>query len=250
MKRAVTTILQRICRTLPCLVLALPAQGAVMACGGDNQWPPSSYQLASTAEVQGFSPDVLRAILGPEAGLQIRLMPFARCLALAAQGCQAQIVMAASRAPARESQFLFTRPYLQLHPVSLTMQPMLAGSDRLPWCGLNGFNYQAFGLRAEEVDRGSANYPDLLRKLRAGHCRGFVEYREVWQGLLRLGVLQPDQLPPRVLRPLPGRPAVEASFMISRRMPGAELLRQQLDKGLQTMAARGELAVLLKQQLP
>lgn len=250
MKRAVTTILQRICRTLPCLVLALPAQGAVMACGGDNQWPPSSYQLASTAEVQGFSPDVLRAILGPEAGLQIRLMPFARCLALAAQGSQAQIVMAASRAPARESQFLFTRPYLQLHPVSLTMQPMLAGSDRLPWCGLNGFNYQAFGLRAEEVDRGSANYPDLLRKLRAGHCRGFVEYREVWQGLLRLGVLQPDQLPPLVLRPLPGRPAVEASFMISRRMPGAELLRQQLDKGLQTMAARGELAVLLKQQLP
>ncbi|WP_374557495.1 substrate-binding periplasmic protein [Aquitalea pelogenes] len=250
MKRAFTTVMQCISSVWPCLMFVLPAEAAVVACGGDNQWPPSSYQLASAADVQGFSPDVLRAILGPEAGLQIRLMPFARCLALAEQGSQVQIVMAASRAPARESQFLFTRPYLQLHPVSLTMQPMLAGSDRLPWCGLNGFNYQAFGLRAEEVDRGSANYPDLLRKLRAGHCRGFVEYREVWQGLLRLGVLQPDQLPPLVLRPLPGRPAVEASFMISRRMPGAELLRQQLDKGLQALAARGELTALLKRQLP
>ncbi|NWK79698.1 ABC transporter substrate-binding protein [Aquitalea sp. LB_tupeE] len=242
--------MQCISRVWPCLMFVLPAYGAVVACGGDNQWPPSSYQLASTAEVQGFSPDVLRAILGPEGGLQVRLMPFARCLALAEQGSQVQIVMAASRTPNRERQFLFSKPYLQLHPVSVTMQPMLAGSDRLPWCGLNGFNYQAFGLRAEEVDRGSANYPDLLRKLRAGHCRGFVEYREVWQGLLRLGVLSAAQLPPLVLSPLAGRPAVDASFMISRRMPGAELLRQQLDKGLQAMAARGELAALLKRQLP
>jgi len=233
---------------LPALAL-LPAQAAVVACGGDNQWPPSSYRVAASDKVLGYSPDVLRAVLGEEAAVQVRLMPFARCLALAAQGRQVQIVMAASRSPERERQFLFTRPYLQLHPVSLSLQPEGAGSVSLPWCGLNGFNYQAFGLRPEEVDRGSSNYPDLLRKLRAGHCRGFVEYREVWQGLLKQGVLHAAELPPLQMNPLPAQGPVRVAFMVSRQMPGAEILRQQLDHGLQVLEQRGVLQSLLSRQL-
>lgn len=236
-------------RALPPALALLPAQAAVVACGGDNQWPPSSYHAAAGDQVQGYSPDVLRAVLGEESAVQVRLMPFARCLALAAQGRQVQVVMAASRSPERERQFLFTRPYLQLHPVSLSMLPEEAGRKRLPWCGLNGFNYEAFGLRAEEVDRGSSNYPELLLKLRAGHCRGFVEYREVWQGLLKQGVLQQLELPRLRMESLPGQGPVQVAFMVSRQMPGAEILRRQLDQGLQALAEQGVLKSLLSRQL-
>ena len=249
MKRAVAIIMQHIRCAWPCLLFVSPAQGAVVACGGDNQWPPSSYRMAAAADVQGYSPDVLHAVLGGKSAVQVRLMPFARCLALAEQGRQVQIVMAASRSPERERHFLFTRSYLQLHPVSLTLQFAQVGAKPLPWCGLNGFNYQAFGVSADAVDRGSSTYPDMLRKLRAGRCRGFVEFREVWQGLLKQGVLRPEELPPLKIQPLPGRSPVSLAFMVSKQYADAQGLRRRLDRGLQALQMRGGQRMLLERQL-
>lgn len=228
-------------------MLPLPARAAVVACGGDNQWPPSSYRQPGSDAVQGYSPDVLRAALADRVGVEVRLMPFARCLAAAEQGRQVQLVMAASYSPERAQRFLFTRSYLQLQPVQLTLQTPLAAAARLPWCGLNGFNYRAFGLSPAQVDAGSANYPDLLRKLQAGHCRGFVEYREVWQGLQKLGVAAGAA--PLAMRPLPGGSPVQVHFMISRQMAGAERLREQLDRALLRLEAGGQLQAMLARHL-
>ncbi len=231
------------------VMLPLPLRAAVVACGGDNQWPPSSYRLPGSSVVQGYSPDVLRAALADRVGVEVRLMPFARCLAAAEQGRQVQLVMAASYSPERAQRFLFTRSYLQLQPVQLTLTAPLAAATRLPWCGLNGFNYRAFGLSPAQVDAGSANYPDLLRKLQAGHCRGFVEYREVWQGLQKLGVAVAAGNPLLVMKPLPDSSPVRVHFMISRQMAGAERLREQLDRALLRLEASGQLTPMLARHL-
>lgn len=230
-------------------MLPLPLWAAVVACGGDNQWPPSSYRLPGSSEVQGYSPDVLRAALAERIGVEVRLMPFARCLAAAEQGRQVQLVMAASYSAERAQHFLFTRSYLQLQPVQLTLHTPRATAAGLPWCGLNGFNYHAFGLSPAQVDAGSANYPDLLRKLQAGHCRGFVEYREVWQGLQKLGVAAAADRTPLDMRPLPASGPVRVYFMISRQMAGAERLRGQLDQALLRLEASGQLAPMLARHL-
>lgn len=228
-------------------LLPLPLWAAVVACGGDNQWPPSSYHQPGSGEVQGYSPDVLRAALAGRVDVEVRLMPFARCLAAAEQGRQVQLVMAASYSAERAQRFLFTRAYLQLQPVQLTLRTPLAAAAKLPWCGLNGFNYHAFGLSPAQVDAGSANYPDLLRKLQAGHCRGFVEYREVWQGLQKLGVAAGSA--PLQMRPLPASRPVQVYFMISRKMAGAERLRAQLDQALLRLETSGQLLPMLARHL-
>jgi polar amino acid transport system substrate-binding protein len=229
-------------------MLPLPLRAAVVACGGDNQWPPSSYRLPGSNEVQGYSPDVLRAALADRVVVEVRLMPFARCLAAAEHGRQVQLVMAASYSAERAKHFLFTRSYLQLQPVQLTLHTPQAAAARLPWCGLNGFNYRAFGLSPAQVDAGSANYPDLLRKLQVGHCRGFVEYREVWQGLQKLGVAAVGS-PQLDMRPLPASGPVRVHFMISRQMAGAERLREQLDQALLRQEANGQLVSMLARHL-
>ncbi|WP_293766012.1 ABC transporter substrate-binding protein [uncultured Aquitalea sp.] len=231
------------------LLAASTVQAGVTACGGDNQWPPSSYRLpAAPEQVVGYSPDVLKAALPAPWKPDFRLMPFARCLSSAAQGEGVQIVMGASKTPEREKQFLFSQSYLRLNPVAASLRrPPSANRAVREWCGIHGFNYKAFGLTDAQVDSGSANYADLMRKLEAGHCRQFVEYREVLLGLGKLGVLDPvGQL---VYRPLPGAKPVDAYFMISRRAPQAERLLAQLNVGLSRLEARGELKRLLAERL-
>jgi polar amino acid transport system substrate-binding protein len=78
----------------------------VRACGGANEWPPSSYFTRRdgrlTTEVTGYSPDVLAAALqGSRFQPQVTLLPFARCLAEARAGHDMQIVMAAFHNPQR-----------------------------------------------------------------------------------------------------------------------------------------------------
>jgi polar amino acid transport system substrate-binding protein len=65
--------------------LAVQDPEPVSACGGANEWPPSSYYVRRdgqpTAQVTGFSPEVLAAALeGSRFAVRAELLPFARCL--------------------------------------------------------------------------------------------------------------------------------------------------------------------------
>lgn len=230
------------------LLLTWPAARAetVVACGGENGWPPSSYfgppQHNNARPVLGYSPDVLHAALASSAFRpEFALLPFRRCLSLAEQGRQVQIVMGATFSPERARQFLFSRQYLHLRP-AVFLWPGAAAS--LPLCGLTGFNYAPFGLKSEDVDEGSSSYLLVMKKLQAGRCRGFAEYAEVGRGLQLLGLLGEDGGRLQV-RLLPGLVPVPLHFMVSRRYPGAEVLLRQLDTQLSQLALSGQLATLL-----
>ena len=70
-----------------------------------------------TAEVTGYSPQVLAAALqGSRFNVRAELLPFARCLADARAGRTMQIVMAAFHNPQRAEAFFYSQPYLTLMP--------------------------------------------------------------------------------------------------------------------------------------
>jgi len=173
-----------------CLMVAKVAAAAgIVACGGDNGWPPSSYfgppQHNNARPVLGYSPDVLHAVLSASAFRpEFVLLPFRRCLSLAEQGRQVQVVMGATFSTERARQFLFSRHYLHLRP-ALFLWP--GAAPGLPLCGLVGFNYAPFGVKPDEVDEGSSSYLLVMKKMQAGRCRGFAEYVEVGRSLQLLG---------------------------------------------------------------
>lgn len=221
----------------------------IAACGGENEWPPSSYYERNErgetgVDVAGISPEVLRAAL-PTARVDVMLLPFMRCLASAEEGDRVQIVMGGTRTLERERVFWFSRPYLKLQPALFAWPGAHAA---LPLCGLKGFNYQPFGVTAQQLDDGSSSYAQLVRKLQAGRCRGFVEYYEVGRGLMRLGLLGEGGSRLKV-RLLEDRPAVALHFMVSRRYAGGAAVLQQLDRGIQLLQESGRLKAMLEPHL-
>lgn len=190
----------------------------------------------------GYSPEVLQAALaGGGYRPQFTLLPFRRCLSLAQQGRQVQLVMGATFSVERASHFVFSRQYLHLRP-AVFLWP--GASPSLPLCGLTGFNYAPFGLHEGEVDEGSSSYLLVMKKIQAGRCRGFAEYAEVGKALLLLGLLG-EEGQRLQLGILPGLVPVPLHFMVSRAYPGAEQLVRQLDAGLERLDKTQQLAVLL-----
>jgi polar amino acid transport system substrate-binding protein len=236
----------------------------VRACGGANEWPPSSYYVRHdgrpTDEVTGFSPQVLAAALeGSGFSARAELLPFARCLADARAGQMMQVVMAAFHNPQRAEAFLYSQPYLTLHPRAyfladqwprgLNLQSLddLAG---LRLCGLNGISYAHLGPAAKNVYTGAADYAALVRMLQARRCDVFVESREVIDGFRLLGTpelsggLLAHSAVPAVL-------PLQVHFIVSRQYPQAQQLLAAIDAGLKRLQRENRLpAMLLKHQSP
>ncbi|HEX6705118.1 MAG TPA: transporter substrate-binding domain-containing protein [Albitalea sp.] len=243
-------------------LLAPPASAAttaVHACGGANEWPPSSYYQRRddkvTHEVAGFSPDVLGAALqGSGFEPHVALLPFARCLADARQGTDMQIVMAAFHNEKRAESFLYSDPYLALVPrayfiagqwpkgLGLTTLSDLAS---LRLCGLNGISYAHLGPAADKVYTGAADYSALVRMLQAGRCDAFVESQEVINGFRLLGV---PELSGTLLASaaVPGVPPLKAHFIVSRQYPQAKPLLDAINGGLRRLQREQRLAPMLQ----
>ena len=239
--------------------VAQTARFEVRACGGANEWPPSSYYLRRsgqpTDEVAGFSPDVLAAALeGSRFKPGAVLLPFARCIAQARAGHGVQIVMAAFHNPQRAEDFLYSEPYLTLKPrayflaqhwpkgLALRSLDDLAG-HRL--CGLNGISYAHLGPAAQKIYTGAPDYTALVRMLQSGRCDAFVESEEVINGFRLLGMpaLSGSLLASAAV---PDVPPLQAHFIVSRQYPQAQALLDAIDSGLQRLRREHRLAPMLQ----
>ena len=241
------------------LLSTLARAERITACGGENEWPPSSYYDRQQPErVVGYSPDVLRAALkGSDYQLNVILLPWARCLTLAKSGTGVHIVMGATRSPEREAQYGVSQPYLELNPQVYYLADRYPAGARIrergdmvgvKVCGLLGFNYGYLGLDPAQLDVGATDYPSLIAKLRAGRCEVFVENAEVVSGFRKLlhAALSDPQLRKASLQ---GLPTLRASFLVSRDLPYAADLLQTLDRGILRLRKQGELKRLLKPHL-
>ncbi|WP_280156409.1 transporter substrate-binding domain-containing protein [Piscinibacter sp. XHJ-5] len=245
------------------LVLAwMPAQASpleVRACGGANEWPPSSYFLRRdgrvTGDVAGFSPDVLAAALqGSRFKAEVTLLPFARCLAEARAGQQMHIVMAAFHNAQRTQSFLYSESYLALVPrvyfLAAEWPKGLAlsslndlGAYRL--CGLNGISYAHLGPVADKVYTGAADYAALVRMLQARRCDAFVEGQEVINGFRLLGT---PELSGALLASaaLPEVKPLRIHFIVSRQYEHAQPLINAINGGLARLQREQRLPAMLQ----
>ena len=248
--------------TAPHLALAFDAPRpplTVAICDDDNEWPPYSYfqriDGKKTSDLAGYSIDVVHHIFSRH-GIHytIDLIPWTRCMAVASLGKQYGMVLNLSYNAERKRRFLLSRPYYATtsyyyysrrnYPKGLAIH-RLADLKKYRVCGLQGYNYEGYGLGAGEVDQGARSFPVLISKMKLGRCSLFMEKNEIMHGYATIGK---DYLSdPDIGRaPIPGMKRDPFYFGISRRAPQAKELQALIDVELRHMEASGKLDELLK----
>lgn len=225
------------------------AERAVVACGGDNNWPPMSYATPDDARVKGFSADILRAIIPSDRDLLIQLRPWVRCLTEVTRSDGADIVMSFLRNPERDKQFLFSRPYASLTPAYIYLSsryptpPVRTLADLVPLkvCALRGASTAYTRLPPESIDAGSNNYTSLMVKLNKEYCDVVVDMQEVIQGHRKLGSI-PLVAAEHTVAQLPETEPHPLHFGVSRSNPQAASLIERLDRGIQNLQRTGALS--------
>lgn len=242
------------------LAEAAPAGAYTVAiCDDENEWPPYSYYRRvdgrKTAEVTGYAVSVLKEIFERRrVAYTIDLIPWPRCLAVSILGKQYGMVLNMSYNAERAKSFLFSRPYYsttayyyysrQNYPSGIAIAGA-ADIRKHRVCGLQGYNYEGYGMAPGEVDQGAKNFEALISKVKLGRCALFMEKDEVMTGYAAIGkhyLADPDI----AKAPIPGMKASLFYFGISKRFPQAEELRKLIDEELLHMEASGRLVELWK----
>lgn len=224
------------------------------ACGGQSEWPPSSYYADKQKRtITGYSADVLHKIFDNTAyQIEIQLLPWPRCLAEVQNGENYQIAMAVSRTPERETKFIFSTPYLFLTPgsVSLNSQhPRQGNISTLSKCGINGFNYNPYDMfNSKDIDTTANNYESVIKKLIIGRCDYLLEYTEVAQSLIRLeeyGFTKGTFKIEKIL----GAKLVPAHFAIGENAPDSKKILAMVNEKLIQLEKKGKLKSLINKHM-
>jgi len=246
-------------------VTAAPSAGAkewqgptVYICDDGAEWPPYSYYQridgAPTESVVGFSVDVIQRIFAErEIPWQLSLIPWKRCLREVAEGKHYHMLLSAGRNPERNRTYLFSEPYYHMHTsylYSTKHHPQglaIVGREdlkRYNVCGIQGYNYIVFGLSAEEIDTGTADYEALVKKLLNGRCELSIDRLEILMGFKAIGkdfINHPDL----AYRIIPGEPVEPFHMMFTRNEFGRQLKRT-VDEGIGKLRASGEMEAMMR----
>jgi polar amino acid transport system substrate-binding protein len=264
--RFICTILIRSAGAM--LVLAAPAAQAqniasVAICEDENEWPPYSYFLRAggqrTRQVVGYAVDVIDEIFKRhQISYRIDMIPWTRCMAVAALGKEYQMVFNLSYNQDRVKNFLFSRAYYATttyyfysrknNPQGLAItKPADVKKYRI--CGVRGYNYAGYGLAAGDVDQGSNDFGALIAKMQLGRCALFLEKLEVMAGY---GAIGKDYLadPDIGKAPVPGMRPTLFYYGVSRNYPQAASLMATIDEELLRMEASGRLFELWNKAMP
>lgn len=232
------------------LLPALAQQPAIHFCADDAQWPPFSYSDSQGA-MNGFTIDLIEQIFADQA--KVTQLPWRRCLVATEQGKQMQVAIDASTSKEREQKFLLTKAYYQLtpyffysikqhpHGVSIQQGQQLAQFGQV--CGLRGYNYSNFALGQTPVYTGADNFQTLLEMLKRGRCGLFIGRYEIIAGLAKLDIHLLDDAELRYA-PIPDAQPEPFYMLISRNIPTAQQLKQQIDEGIERMTENGMLEQL------
>lgn len=236
-----------------------PPTYTIAVCDDENEWPPYSYYQrvgdTKTAVVTGFAVAVLDDIFKRRGvAYTIDLIPWARCLAVTILGKEYGMVLNMSHNTERAKSFLFSRPYYattayyyysrQNHPAGLSIGGR-ADIRKYRVCGVQGYNYDGYGIPPGEVDQGAKNFEALINKVKLGRCAMFLEKDEIMMGYSTIGkhyLADPDL----AKAPIPGMKPSLFYFAVSKRYPHAEQLRSLIDEELIQMESNGKLAALWK----
>ncbi|WP_137939779.1 transporter substrate-binding domain-containing protein [Chitinivorax sp. B] len=231
----------------------------LQTCGGNNEWPPSSYFSKQVkGRVDGYSVDVLRAALaGSNFQVNVVLLPWARCLAQVKTGNGMTIAMGAAFSDKRAEIYDLSRPYLKLtpayhfwhshFPLGLQINNGAQFANQTV-CILHGANPGPFGLVTGGTDNGATNYEALIGKIARYRCDVLAEYMEVIHGFKRLGHPYVS-LPQLRSMPMTWQPRIPIHFLVSRNHPSTKTITALLNRRLAEMEQSGKLESLLKQHM-
>ncbi len=234
-----------------------PSTLSVAICDDENEWPPYSYYERvdgkKTAHVVGFAVDVIHDIFNRNGvDYSIDLIPWSRCLAVSSLGRDYAMVFNLSYNSERAKTFLLSRPYYattsyyyysrRQHPRGLAINS-LADLKKYRVCGVQGYNYNGYGLSPGEVDQGARSFTALISKMQLGRCALFLEKDEVMTGYAAIGknyLADPDI----GKAPIPGMKPDLFYFGVSKRYAHAEEIHAMIDAALLKMESSGKLAEL------
>lgn len=234
---------------LMCAATPAWAAAPLRACGGDSNWPPMSFVNPKNNSIQGLSVEVLKAIFTPQP--EIKLRPWARCLAEVETMQGSDIVMSSFRTAEREQKFYFSRAYFSLTPSYFFARqrfksPPLANLKDLTHykvCALHGAAVSYTGLAPSKIESGATNYLSLIRKIDRGHCDIVVDMEEVFYGFAHIGLVPFSNQEYQIL-PLPETEKFPLHFAVSRAHPQAKDIIEQIDKGIALLQKNGKLKQL------
>jgi len=241
---------------------AAPAEvpHSLKACGDVNEFPPYTYYERKDGKmkesVAGFNVDYLAALLGPDRrGVSVVLLPWKRCLLLAAQG-HYDLVLDVSGQAQRQRDFYIANAHYSIRPIMMFSEKMppppgdspdvLAHYSR---CEVLGWDYTGYGMPpGVGVVAVPSTLDGALRMLRIGRCQVMVHNLELVLGMRQVG--KQDLLEGLTYRHIAWLPVYELHFAVSRKLPYARPLVEMLNRGRLAMNKSGETQRLLKKYLP
>ncbi len=229
----------------------------VSICDDENEWPPYSYYQRidgkKTGNLTGYAILVIDEIFARHGvSYKIDLIPWPRCVAVVNLGKQYGMVLNLSYNAEREKTFLFSRPYYATtayyyYSKKNNPQGLRIGSaadiHKYRVCGVQGYNYEGYGMKPGEVDQGAKNFHALITKMQLGRCALFMEKDEVMVGFAAIGknyLADPDI----GKAPIPHVKPNLFYFGVSKNFERAEELRDLIDESLLHMEGNGRLAEL------
>ncbi len=252
----------RWCLLLLCLLTGMQVAAAAVprqlrVCGDINETAPYTYFArdgnAASGAVTGYNVALLDSLLATSGrSASYTLLPWKRCLALAAAG-QFDIVLDAVEVDERKRDFYYPRAHYTISPILLfskanPLPKIRVAADLQPFslCQVLGWDYSLAGIRQPEALL--SRPPTLnaaLDMLRAGRCQVMIYDLELLRGLGRTASGATARLDDFDNLPLPWLASVDMHWMVSRAPAYATDLNALLDAGIASMQQSGEARRLL-----
>lgn len=249
-----------LCVLLPVLGTVPPSLGAapavekpavpteLRACGEGDGFPPFTYATPENGVATGFHVEVMHSVLAQsQRRLHVDLLPWARCVALAARG-RYDLILDVSDTAMRKRDFALPRHSYTLTSIgvyrrSAPIPPLRTLADLLPLsrCEILGWDYSSAGLPAEVPAAGQPPTIEAAAKmLRAGRCDVLLYDAELMGAAALLG--RPEPLPDDEFArtPLQWVGNIRLYAGVSRALPYRDALVQLLDEGLARFQASDE----------
>lgn len=236
----------------------------VKVCANEAELPPFTFmertQGRTTGKITGITVDLLDRISQRQGWrYQLELLPWPRCLAYIHSG-RFQLALDVAGIQANRNEYLSTPAYFQTHPLYFYSQRRRTEAPKINslrdlrqyrLCGLQGYLYEGYGLRSEEVDTGARSYSQLIAKLHLDRCDLFIEKREVIAGLylteptVNKLLKEPDLL----YQPLPESDGNSLHMIVSRQWGDSERFWRSLSEGIQAAIKAKEIDAMMERYL-
>ena len=235
----------------------IPEGTTINSCGDGGGWPPYTYETPNN-EVVGYDVDILGKIFSKhKLKSRIEMTAWKRCLKLADEGREYQMVPSSSFNKERDKTYLLTRHYYTITPGFFYIAKNFPNGLKIKKvsdfkkynvCGLLGYNYSSFRVPKEDIETGTRSFDQVVEKTHRERCDLFLARYELFAGFAKMGT---DYIQDYGLKfsSIPGVESEKFHIMISRNYQYAKELKELLDKEISLLDAKGQLQPMVLESI-